>query len=545
MKKPERNCTTESIRPGNHGKSRLSRLSLGMVLVYVLLLLPVLWIGKYDFPSADDFSMGLGTRLVFDQTGSVWAVLGKTLTETVRYYRTWIGYFTSCLFTVVSPATFGEGWYRLTPALVLLGLHIGVIAFLYALMERALGMSREVRRCMTVLVLFLMIQTMPEGSLRVEAFYWYSGAGNYTLTFSLGLLYLSCLILAVFGQKKKLFLALAAVTGFFAGGGNYLSALFFAIVTAVLAVLLVLGRSGKDWNIPGTEKQTEENGFRRELRRRCPAALLLPMILFFVGFAFNCAAPGNRIRGGEAAGFGAVKSVLLSLYYTLSYPLGQWMNWAVLLLLLMAGAVFWMGFEELHPSEQGEESFRSPSFSHPFLLCVFGYGLVSATVTPALYAQGNMDAGRIQSTFWLHWVLVLVLLEWYLVGGLHRLWKSGREAGREACSQNGKSSLPLAFLRTVAFFFVAFSLLAVKANPDFYTFTAAVSELADGSAAQYGREQEERLALLKDPEEKNVILPRYTVQPDLLFFADVSADPMDWANLKMSEYYGKDSIRGE
>ena len=40
------------------------------------------------------------------------------------------------------------------------------------------------------------------------------------------------------------------------------------------------------------------------------------------------------------------------------------------------------------------------------------------------------------------------------------------------------------------------------------------------------------------------MLPRYTVQPNLLYFEDVSEDPGDWINQKMSEYYGKSSIRG-
>lgn len=97
------------------------RLSWVLLAVYLLMLVPVLWIGRYDAPSADDFSMGLGTRLVYEETGSVLAVLGKIVSETVRYYRTWIGYFTSCLFTTASPATFGDGWYWLTPVIVLAG----------------------------------------------------------------------------------------------------------------------------------------------------------------------------------------------------------------------------------------------------------------------------------------------------------------------------------------------------------------------------------------------------------------------------------------
>lgn len=520
----------------------LRRLSYLLIVIYALSLIPVLVIGKYDYPSADDFSMGLGTRLVYEATGSLLAVAGKILSETVRYYRTWIGYFTSCLFTTVSPATFGEAWYALTPAVILLALHVGVAVFFYALMEKALGMNRYVRRCMTVLALFLMVQRMPEGSLRVEAFYWYSGAGNYTLTFSAGLLYLAFYVLSVCGvrsRNRSLFLVLACIMGFLAGGGNYLSALSFAVVSVLFAVYLV----------------------KRKIGRFLPAAFYL------CGFAVSCLSPGNRIRGGEAEGYGALKSILLSLYYTLSYPLNQWMNWAVLLILALAGVIFWMGFAEIEfsganakaggaaASEKAGETVRGAAapekagngaqavqlgFMAPFPAAVLAYGIVSCVVTPALYAQGNMDAGRIQSTFWLHAVLVLLLLEWYLVGGLYRWFSKEQNALAASCLRNGAGD----FVRAILLFFIVFSLLAVKGNPDFYTGTSAVSELLDGSAAQYGRENEERLRILKNPREQDAVLPRYTVQPNLLYFEDVSEDPDDWINQKMSEYYGKNSIRG-
>ena len=548
---PERNC---DIR-------RLSHL---LIVIYALSLIPVLVIGKYDYPSADDFSMGLGTRLVYEATGSLFAVAGKILSETARYYRTWIGYFTSCLFTTVSPATFGEAWYALTPAVILLALHVGVAVFFYALMEKALGINRHVRRCMTVLALFLMVQRMPEGSLRVEAFYWYSGAGNYTLTFSAGLLYLAFYVLSVCGVRRKnrsLFLVLACIMGFLAGGGNYLSALSFAVVSVLFAVYLV--------------NMKTRQGENSRMGRLCVIGRLLPAAFYLCGFAVSCLSPGNRIRGGEAEGYGALKSILLSLYYTLSYPLNQWMNWAVLLILALAGVIFWMGFAEIEfpganagagsaaASEKPEEKVRGAAasetgsgaqavqlrFEAPFPAAVLAYGIVSCVVTPALYAQGNMDAGRIQSTFWLHAVLVLLLLEWYLVGGLYRRFSKEQNASAASCLQNASAASCLrngagGFVRAILLFFIVFSLLAVKGNPDFYTGTSAVSELLDGSAAQYGRENEARLRILKNPGEQDVVLPRYTVQPNLLYFEDVSEDPGDWINQKMSEYYGKNSIRG-
>ena len=326
-------------------------------------------------------------------------------------------------------------------------------------------------------------------------------------------------------------------------------------------------------------------GENSRMGRLCVIGRLLPAAFYLCGFAVSCLSPGNRIRGGEAEGYGALKSILLSLYYTLSYPLNQWMNWAVLLILALAGVIFWMGFAEIEfsganakadsaaASEKAGETVRGAAapekagngaqavqlgFTAPFPAAVLAYGIVSCVVTPALYAQGNMDAGRIQSTFWLHAVLVLLLLEWYLVGGLYRRFSKEQNAPAVSCLQNASAASCLqnvsaasclqngagSFVRAILLFFLVFSLLAVKGNPDFYTGTSAVSELLDGSAAQYGRENEARLRILKNPREQDAVLPRYTVQPNLLYFEDVSEDPGDWINQKMSEYYGKNSIRG-
>ncbi len=502
----------------------LKKLSWILLAVYILMLIPVLWIGRYDAPSADDFSMGLGTRLVYEETGSVAAVLGKILSETIRYYQTWIGYFTSCLFTTVSPATFGDGWYWLTPVIVLGGLHIGVIFFLYALMERLLGMDRYARRCMSVLLLFLMVQLMPEGAPRAEAFYWYSGAGNYTLTFSLGLCYLGCLILAVHacGRRKRfLWWATACLLGFLTGGGNYLSALSNAIVSAVFLILLLLLRSG----CMGRVLPERGHVLYADDWKWMHA---VPAMCNLVGLAVSCLAPGNRIRGEETGGYGAVKSIVLSLYYTLSYPMNQWLSWAVIAVLAMAAVVFAAAFQ----SEMSVKMKETLSFRHPFVAIIFSYGIVSAAVTPALYAQGNMDAGRIQSTFWLHAVLVLLILEWYLIGVLVC-------AGVTVPIRPGRRALAGA-----AGLWIVFSLLAVKGNPDLYTGSRAAADLINGSAARYGEENGRRFAILQDEGQQDAELPRYCARPSLLYYMDVSEDPEDWVNQKLSEYYHKSSVRG-
>ena len=563
-------------------------LSTVLTVLYVLCLIPLFVIAWYDFPSADDFSMGLETHLAFEATGSVPAALAVCVQETISLYLTWTGYFTSSLFTVISPATFGVEWYWLGPILVFTALHAAVIVFLYVVLQKLLHMDRYLRRCATIAVLFLMIQMMPQGSARVECFYWYSGAGNYTLTFSLMLLYLSCLLLAVYAQTpghRRLFLILACVSGFFSGGGNYMSALTGAIMTFLLAVVLVLIRSGRMrvWlaaeqrsctqplntakhdspagsgtagaavspactgremaalpsaGIRADETHAEgDSGGKQHLflRGAWRWSLFIPMGLLFTGFLLNCLAPGNSVRGEQTSGFGAVKSILISLYYTLDYCMDDWTNWAVLLILAILAVVFWLSL----PGSGAVFTFR-----HPVVITLLGYGIVSANVTPALFAAGNISSGRIQGLFWMQFILTAALVEWYLIGWLQRkLTGLSPAPGQEENPRFSAGTIRiLAFLFMLLFFGSA---LCVGVDAHYYAFTSSVSDLTDGTAAAYAEENRARLDILDDPEVEDAVLKRYESQPALLLFSDIDPDPENWANVKMSEYFGKNSIRGE
>ena len=530
-----------------------------MLIVYLLLLIPLLLIAQFDFPSADDFSMALSARLAFAESGSVIAAIAAAIRKTYTLYMTWTGYYTSSLLTTISAATFGTEWYGINAIVVLVVLHISTGIFLYVLLERSLGMNRYARQCVTVAAWFLMVQMMPEGNARVEAFYWYSGAGNYTLTFSVMLLYISFLLLSEGAKtkgKRNFFRILACISGFLAGGANYMSALTGAVLTATLIILLVMNRTGKisSW-LP------EQHIFRCVTWN---GRMLVPMLCMLTGFLLNCAAPGNTVRGASSDGFGAGKAIAVSLWATLRYPLDEWMNWSWILLLLMLAILFWKTTGETF--RKGRVTFR-----HPIILAVFAYGIVSANVTPCYYAIGNIDAGRIQALFWMQFILASILTLWYLTGWLRfgRISPSGAcapsssdesAAGQAAFTERNdgpEEQMPRLSARESAMFnpapmaaflmvlFLGGSVLSTAVNPDYYTFTSAMQDLLNGSCTAYAQENAQRLAILEDDTIADAVLQRYDIRPDLLYYEDVDPDPDNWANVNMAEYFGKDSVRGE
>ena len=70
----------------------------------------------------------------------------------------------------------------------------------------------------------------------------------------------------------------------------------------------------------------------------------------------------------------------------------------------------------------------------------------------------------------------------------------------------------------------------------------AIRVLADGEAAAYAAEYEERLLLLNDPDVTDVVLTPFTHQPALIYTGDLPGDPEDPTNRKVAQYFQKTSL---
>ena len=475
-------------------------LKIGGWVLYLLSLLPLLLLAFYDHPSADDINMGFAAHEAFLRTGNPLASLGEGLRMAWVDYCDWMGYFTSTALMSVPPSVFGESVYPAGPFILIAALTAATAFFLRQLLTGLAGMDKASSMAVTAVSLFLSVQALPAGMPRVEAFYWYCSGANYTLTYSLGLCFLGLLILcSLTERKKRLLTALCCVLGFLTGGGNYMTALSVTIVSVTACAWL--------W-------------FRRKkLPSQC-----LPTVFLLAGFAASCLAPGNQTREAIVEGYGAVKSILISLYYVPDLCIWQWTRFEHILLLLFLAPIYWQA--------AGKSRL---TFRYPLPVVVLAYGLAAANVTPPLYALANLDAGRLKALFYLQYVLLLVLTEGYLIG-----WLRNRVLGF-----TGNRETPRWFFPTLAMAFAALSLLSARVDRDYYTAGEAIRELADGTASAYREENRERLSLLSDDTQSDIILKPYSSHPDLLFYSDLSEDPKDWKCVGMARYYHKDSVRLE
>ena len=513
-----------------HKRLNTRRLSRLLTVLYVLSVIPILALGWYDYPAADDFSMGLWAHQAFASSGNFFAAVGAGLARTAWYYGHWQGDFTASFFMAVPPNVFAIRLYVLTPLLMVGMLTLAYLLFFHVLFVKMLGMDGNLANGITMLVLLVTMQCMPGSSAgstaRTEAFYWYNSSCGYTLLYSFGLIYLSLLLSLTFigGEKKIGKLFLASLFGFLTGGGNYLTALSMMVLSVLVlfAAVLPRNREKRQWLLSG-----------------------IPVLFLTAGFLISVRAPGNAVRAGSLEGMGPVKTVLVSLYYTLSYAVNQWTTWSVICFLLLMLPLFWKAAEAFYGNSRNGKP-AAVTFRYPGIAVLLAFGFPAVSICPPLYAEGNIGAGRIQALFWMQYILCMVLLEGYLTGLIYGFSKEQKKEETPAVSDQQKNT-DLSMTCSGSFCFILLLLvfgsgLAVGVNRDLYTSTAALTDLLNGHAAVYAQENEDRYALLEDPAIQDAVLPDFTEKPALLFYSDVSTDAQDWTNQAVARFFGKNSV---
>ena len=130
------------------------KLAIFSTIVYVLSLIPLLWIAWYNYPSADDYSIGSNCHRIWVETHSLWQTIGQGIIRAVDDWVNWMGYFTSNFLMAMPPSTFGERWYVLT-TWIMLGILSGSMIYLFhSIFVKAFGADKYVTHSIVMVILF-------------------------------------------------------------------------------------------------------------------------------------------------------------------------------------------------------------------------------------------------------------------------------------------------------------------------------------------------------------------------------------------------------
>lgn len=484
------------------------RMAIFLTVVYVVSLIPLLWIGWYNYPSADDYSIGSNCRQAWVNSHNLFAVIWTGIVRSAEDWLNWMGYFTSNFLMAIPPSTFGERGYVLTVWIMLGMLSFGTAYLLRVIFVKVFQADKYVSHCVSMLMLFVTVQCMVG---RVEAFYWYSGAANYMFVHGMCLFFYGLLISAVFdkGKKRTWDLIAASVLGFLTGGGNQMTALNGAVVLLVAVFLLATQKKWKTYR-----------------------ALAIPMGFYFLGFVLNVAAPGNWVRAEGTSGMNPIKAVLVSFYYCLDYCMNEWSGWPVAVLIIALIPLFF------HMTKNTKFT-----FPYPLIVILFGYCLVSAMMTPPLFAVGSIEAARLQALTFTMYMLVLTLGVGYVTGWVRKQVEAHQMKAERDNAIDGRFAVNeiWCLLGCLVFFGLAAG-LSIVPEPHYFTFSSAITDLANGSAEVYGEARRERMELYQSSE-KDVAVKALPAQPTLLYFSDIKSDSEDWENKGLCKFYGLDSVR--
>lgn len=473
---------------------------LALLLALLALLAPVLAIGVYDRPSADDHDYAIQTHRAVESGAGPGALLRAACGTVKHFYETWQGTYSSAFLMSLQPGIFGERYYSLTPVILVLWSFLCLWGTFSILCRRLTGLRRRMRPLLALLATAALTLSLPSP---VEGLYWYNGAMHY-LPGTLLTVLNAALALELYypapGLRRWALCAVSCLFSLLISGGNQMTA-FLNILLLLLAAALLLPR-----------------------RRLYP---LWPLLFALAGFAVMVAAPGNAVRQNSYIRPGVLKTLCYA-FAGAAERTAEWVNLPYLCIL----ALFTPFSLAVVRGVRDRFSFRRPWL--PLLVsCVLLCGMLSVPY----YAMGQFGGPRLENAVWIVFVL-LSLADWtWLLGALAR-WEALARPLDAFLRAVPARAAPLAL---AASFLV---LAAVSAgNPGrLSTALEAVYEFADGTARDYAAEMDARFAVLHDDSVTEVVFPAVQTQPDLLFFSDLTENPAIWPNNSCAEYYGKTAV---
>ena len=483
--------------------------SLACLLLLGVSLLPLLYIGRYNVMSADDFSMCKEMHRVVTEGGGIGSIFSYALSYVAKSYQTWIGCYAVSFLDVFNPGVFGERFTWITPVIMVGSILAALYVTIRCIVSCFYGKDARRKECLEIwaLLSFLVIQTMPSPS---EAFFWYAGAIAYTTLHYLLFVFTALQIwsgkLTKTGHKAAYAIG-ASLLGRIVGGSQYTTGLLAVIGTVFLFVVV---------------------------NRKIKWQQIIPGVFLMIGFGISMCSPGNSMRQSGTTGMAPVKAILLSFMQALHYA-KEWVTPLFLLVVLFLLPVM---------EKVIRESKKKYRYAYPLIVWFFSFCLFAAGFAPSLYGVGNVDSGRIKNQLQSLFYLLAFFDVFYGLGWLVRKTEEGeKEVYRDMHTVISVLGKYTAVLQGI-FFVLVLLVFAGTSDKNTFSSVSALRSLTNGEAKTYYAEAQERLADYKNPDVTVVEAEPFSVKPHVLYFTDIveEGEPNYWINENIAAYYGKEKV---
>lgn len=484
------------------------------ILIFLLSLLPILYLAGIDRASGDDWGYGLLTHRAWMESHSLWKVIQAAFLTVRNYYRSWQGTWFSIFLFTLQPEAFSYDMYWIVPY-IMLGLIIGSVScFLYQVTVRFLHMTVSDFLLIDMIILFLLIQFAPR---KKSAIFWYNGTAHYTVPFALALFAMVCFLRFVQTWRTR-YVVWAAVWLTLLGGTNYLAAIFGCLGFIFLGVFFYKKLSGPDCR----SRSGKSDQSRKVLW------MGIPLILEMIGLLVSALAPGNARRGGDTyeITFGRMLgAVIESFRQGIMGVINSGKEHPVTLAaMIVLAVILW----DILRKKAEEETLRFPL---PGLVIFYFFGTYCAMYWPGIFAGVEVSGGVPNTIYWI-FVLMMFCSMLYGLG-----WLAARLSERKKKDKDN-----IRYLYVAAIVAAMVVLVLGRSNIKESTDYMCMEYILTGQARDYQDQMDQFTQLLTDDTVDEVILPSINDWQGPLMHMPVTENPDAWTNQTVKEFFGKKRV---
>lgn len=526
---------------GNENK-KLIFVNICYIVALCIVLLPLLAIAKYNYPSADDWSFGCDTYNAVRQGEGIFTVLKLSFKTVSKYYMNWEGRFMIVFLASLQPGIWGEGYYCVVAWIIFAALIASQMIFFGMIFCQ--GGRRNRFLWIPVVVPTLMMQILFTPNV-VESFYWYNGAVNYTFMFGLSLILMVLFLKLGTGSIKGWKMIPAGVTAcilsIIIGGDNFstsLSTLLFMLASYLLFPVLC----GKEGCGNVSQKDDRTVWFDKVLFKNIVSRTWYLVLLLSACLMICICAPGVSKRldgnfGGQTTG-NAPYAVFMSLVRSAT-NIYSWTNVKIILMLFLIIPFIYMAVRNYYNNVGPEIVFN---FKLPGVFTLVTFGIYASQMTPTLYVDGTVGGGRIAAILYYSYHFWLICNLCYWMGWIYGRKHKFKDAAVKMFSGAGRlvTRFIIPYCALIGLLLVGIIYMCDLKTVSSYK---AYRDLRQGWARQYAVEWEERLRILHDSEITQVEFEPLTVYPETILYTDLQDEEgYTWVNSACARYYGKEKI---
>ncbi len=485
-------------------EKKLKAIALGCIFALVIVLIPLMILGFYDYPTADDWTLGLFLHRAVAQKSGIVGCFKAIFSGVKEYYILGESRFSAAFFGCIVPSAWGsEKLYHIVPFFVLCAIVLCDYIFFNSILKNKIYTLITVSGFVMIKILCVPYPT--------ESFFWYVGAVNYTVINSLFLIFLVLLFNVINSDSKNRVTAalryfVCVLLAILIGGNNFGTSLigvsFLLLFTFVLAL-------------------TD----RKKLVKTLPVTFVFLFCVFLSIYGGRNAA---RLTGeyGEVK-IGPLEAIVDSIVHSAKAVL----IFTDLKLLFLVIAVIPMVIACIDRNGNLKKYFRLPG-----VFSVVSFLIYASEVVSNFYIEGGIRGGRMADIYFYNFITIILLNVIYWCG--YYVAKKGTGEGNDRFLGFLIKSKMYIF---VVFVLAAFCVFGIRDLKHSSSYRAGVW-LAKGYAQDYGKQWKDRLTVLNDKNVSIVTFDALDQYTEMVYYADFSTDPDNWFNKACAEYYDKEQV---